>query len=82
MLINYIKYLNLQEDQCNKLEFFSGYMDAYERRNDILKLKEKYKDDIYYDGNIGTIEYFNRKELITELNKMNITLDTNHDHVI
>jgi len=76
--------MNLRSDgHCNKLEFFSGYMDAFERRTEILKLQDKYGDDINFDGEVGTFEYFSRKELIEELNKiMNIGYDTYTGHII
>jgi hypothetical protein len=57
-------------------------MDAYERREDILKLVDKYGDDVQYDGMIGTFEYFNRKELIDELNKIYTCLGTHPNHII
>lgn len=83
MVINYVKYLNLWHNgDCNRLEFFSGYMDAFERSKDILSLKEKYGEDVQYDGNVGRFEYFNRKELIEELNKIYTCLDTHPDHII
>jgi hypothetical protein len=45
-------------------------MDAFEHRNEVLSLKEKYGDDLIFDGEVGMLEYFNRKELIEELNKI------------
>lgn len=84
MTICYVKYLNLREDRCcNKLLFFSGYMDAYEHRNEVLKLKGQYGDDVLFDGEVGQFEYFNRKDLIEELNKIvNTGYDTFPGHII
>ena len=82
MIICYLKYCNLNNNPCNKVEFFRGFMDAYERRNEILKMQENYAD-LFFDGQVGTIEYFTTKELIVELNKIcNITDDTYHGHII
>lgn len=71
MTICYIKYINLKaEGDCSKLIFFSGFMDAFEHRTEILKLQEIHGDDIIFDGEVGIFEYFNRKELIEELNRI------------
>lgn len=60
----------LSQGDCNKLVFFSGFMDAFEFRNEILALREKYGEDVQFDGEVGMLEYFNKKELIEELNKI------------
>ncbi len=82
MTICYVKYINLRaEDDCNKLVFFSGFMDAFEYRNEVLALKDKNGDDILFDGEVGMFEYFSRKELIEELNKISSSARTFSGHI-